>query len=97
MSFFKKDNPAKPVSDKSKLVCIFQTDKQYEAHIVQGLLESNGIEAFVITTGREKDLMLPITKLFEEEPEMHYKIYILEEDQADALDLLHGTEKEERE
>lgn len=82
-------------TEEGKVVCIFSTDKSYEAEIVRGLLESSAIEAFIITSGREKDLMLPITKLFEQEPEKHYKIYVKEEDASDAMQLLHGTDNAE--
>ena len=92
MSIFKKDKISGQESEEGKVVCIFSTDKTYEAEIVRGLLESSAIEAFIITSGREKDLMLPITKLFEQEPEKHYKIYVKEEDAADARQLLHGAE-----
>jgi hypothetical protein len=95
MSFFKKDKSETGDAAKMKSVCIFATDKTYEAEIVRGLLESSGIEAFIITSGREKDLMLPITKLFEQEPEKHYKIYVKEEDAEDAQTLLHGADAAE--
>jgi hypothetical protein len=92
MSLFKKSKVKEENAEAGKPVCIFMTDKTYEAEIVRGLLESSGIEAFIITSGREKDLMLPITKLFEQEPEKHYKIYVKENDEADAKKLLNGAE-----
>jgi len=95
MNLFNKDKASERDTGGRKFVCIFMTDKSYEAEIVRGLLESSGIEAFIITSGREKDLMLPITKLFEREPEKHYKIYVKEEDEEDAKKLLHGAENTE--
>jgi hypothetical protein len=95
MNLFKKDKTSEQNIGGEKPVCIFMTDKTYEAEIVRGLLESSDIEAFIITSGREKDLMLPITKLFEQEPDKHYKIYVRPEDEADAKELLSSSPKEE--
>jgi hypothetical protein len=95
MNLFNKDKAAERDTGGEKPVCIFMTDKTYEAEIIRGLLESNDIEAFIITSGREKDLMLPITKLFEQEPEKHYKIYVKEKDEADAKKLLLWAEDTE--
>lgn len=93
MNIFRKKPLSTDNENISKPVSVFSTDKSYEAEIVRGLLESGGIEAFIITSGREKDLMRPITKLFEQEPEKHYKIYVREENAADAELLLNGMEE----
>ena len=95
MNLFNKDKAEERDTGGEKPICVFMTDKTYEAEIVRGLLESNDIEAFIITSGRKNDLMLPITKLFEREPDKHYKIYVRPEDEPDAKELLSSSPKEE--
>lgn|GEM_PF-6525626 len=79
--------------DRVNPVVVFETDKPFEADIIKGLLEQFGIEAFVITSGRERDLMYPITKLFEPKPPKHYRIYVDANDKADAEAVITSTDK----
>jgi hypothetical protein len=73
---------------KNKMTTIFETERSFEAEIVKGLLEENGIKAFIISEGRERDILLPITKLFGTGSKKHYKIFISSTDEKNAKEIL---------
>jgi hypothetical protein len=89
----KKDFDGKSKGGRTDHVVVFETDKPFEAEIVKGLLEQFGINAFVITSGRERDLMYPITKLFEQEPQKHYHIYVDSNDKEEAEAIIASADK----
>ena len=46
-----------PIRDERELVSIFDTADEAEAHIVQGLLESNGIESLLTNLDAPQDVL----------------------------------------
>ncbi|MBN2134689.1 MAG: hypothetical protein JW737_03070 [Acidobacteria bacterium] len=75
---------------QNDLTIVFMTDKPYEAEIVKGLLTEYGIEAHLISTGHERDMLYPVTKLFEPLPEKHYHIYVRKEDEQLAKEIIEA-------
>jgi len=67
---------------------VFKTCKPYEAEIIKGLLVQYGVEAHLISTGHERDMLYPVTKILEPEPDEHYKIYVKENDLKAAEEII---------
>jgi hypothetical protein len=48
---------AEPIRDQRELVSVFDTADETEAHVVQGLLESNGIESLLTNLDAPQDVL----------------------------------------
>ncbi len=78
-----------------EMVIVFKTAKPFEAEIIRGLLEEYGIEAHLISTGHEQDMLYPVMKLFEKEPNEHYRIYVKKSEEEEALKVINAPVEEE--
>ena len=48
---------AEPIQDQRELISIFDTADETEAHVVQGLLETNGIESLLTNLDAPQDVL----------------------------------------
>jgi len=48
---------AEPIRDQRELISVFDTADETEAHVVQGLLESNGIESLLTNLDAPQDVL----------------------------------------
>ena len=81
-------------NDTEEWIIVFKTDKPYEAEIIKGLLNDYGVEAHLLSTGHERDMLHPVMKLFEPEPDEHYHIYVKKEEKQAAQDIINAPPEE---
>ena len=65
---------------EQEFVCVFTTSQEYEAFLVKGLLEDNGIEAGVINK-KDSEFLFG-----------HAEVYVKAADKEKALDIIDKRE-----